>query len=181
MYKNKLILAPMVRLGILPMRLMALKYGADLVFTPELIDKKLIKTSRIQNGIPIFIFPKMTIKIDVLGTVDFIESDTQKCCLRIHPTEKSKLILQIGTADPVLALQAALKVADDVVGVDVNCGCPKKFSVAGIQSKTSFVIYIIRWNGISTSHKSYSTSKYTYYTSSKSTCPCNMYPPLKRH
>lgn len=81
-----------------------------------------------------------TIKIDVLGTVDFIESDTQKCCLRIHPTEKSKLILQIGTADPVLALQAALKVADDVVGVDVNCGCPKKFSVAGIQSKR-FLLY----------------------------------------
>lgn len=63
MYKNKLILAPMVRLGILPMRLMALKYGADLVFTPELIDKKLIKTSRIQNGIPIFIwYPQIQLK-----------------------------------------------------------------------------------------------------------------------
>ena len=31
-YKNLKILAPMVRIGGLPMRLLALKYGADLVY-----------------------------------------------------------------------------------------------------------------------------------------------------
>ena len=31
-YKNLKILAPMVRIGVLPMRLLALKYGADLVY-----------------------------------------------------------------------------------------------------------------------------------------------------
>lgn len=31
-YNNKLILAPMVRIGTLPMRLLALRYGADLVY-----------------------------------------------------------------------------------------------------------------------------------------------------
>ena len=31
-YKNLKILAPMVRIGCLPMRLLALKYGADLVY-----------------------------------------------------------------------------------------------------------------------------------------------------
>ena len=31
-YTNKLILAPMVRIGTLPMRLLALRYGADLVY-----------------------------------------------------------------------------------------------------------------------------------------------------
>ena len=31
-YKNMKILAPMVRVGCLPMRLLALKYGADLVY-----------------------------------------------------------------------------------------------------------------------------------------------------
>ena len=32
-FKNKHILAPMVRVGTLPMRLLALDYGADLVYT----------------------------------------------------------------------------------------------------------------------------------------------------
>lgn len=31
-YKGKVILAPMVRVGTLPMRLLALKYGADIVY-----------------------------------------------------------------------------------------------------------------------------------------------------
>ena len=31
-YRNKLILAPMVRIGTLPLRLLALDYGADLVY-----------------------------------------------------------------------------------------------------------------------------------------------------
>ena len=31
-YNNKIILAPMVRIGTLPMRLVALRYGADLVY-----------------------------------------------------------------------------------------------------------------------------------------------------
>ena len=31
-YTNQLILAPMVRIGTLPMRLLALRYGADLVY-----------------------------------------------------------------------------------------------------------------------------------------------------
>ena len=31
-YSNKLILAPMVRVGTLPMRLLALRYGADIVY-----------------------------------------------------------------------------------------------------------------------------------------------------
>ena len=31
-YTNKLVLAPMVRIGTLPMRLLALRYGADLVY-----------------------------------------------------------------------------------------------------------------------------------------------------
>ena len=32
-YKNKVILAPMVRIGTLPMRLLSLEYGSDLVYT----------------------------------------------------------------------------------------------------------------------------------------------------
>lgn len=49
-YENKLILAPMVRIGTLPMRLLALDYGADIVYTEELIDWKLLRSFRRENG-----------------------------------------------------------------------------------------------------------------------------------
>lgn len=49
-YNNKVILAPMVRVGTLPMRLLALQYGADIVYTEELIDWKLLKSVRRVNG-----------------------------------------------------------------------------------------------------------------------------------
>jgi tRNA-dihydrouridine synthase 2 len=51
-YVNKKILAPMVRVGTLPMRLLALKYGADLVYSPELISKKIAAetTIRVENS-----------------------------------------------------------------------------------------------------------------------------------
>ncbi|KAJ3276979.1 tRNA-dihydrouridine(20) synthase [NAD(P)+]-like [Terramyces sp. JEL0728] len=94
-YRGKHILAPMVRVGTLPMRLLALKYGAEL-----------------------------------LGTIDYIDdSGNGGLVLRIHPKEQSKLVLQLGSADPELAVQAALKLQNDVSAVDLNCGCPKKFSL----------------------------------------------------
>lgn len=49
-YRNKNILAPMVRVGTLPMRLLALHYGADIVYTEELVDWKLLKTTRRVNS-----------------------------------------------------------------------------------------------------------------------------------
>jgi tRNA-dihydrouridine synthase 2 len=49
-YANKLILAPMVRTGTLPMRLLALDYGADIVYCEELIDWKLLRSVRRENG-----------------------------------------------------------------------------------------------------------------------------------
>ena len=48
-YANKLVMAPMVRISVLPARLLALRYGADLVYTDELIDKALIGCKRIEN------------------------------------------------------------------------------------------------------------------------------------
>lgn len=50
-FDNKIILAPMVRVGTLPMRLLALEYGADIVYTEELIDWKFLKSTRRLNGI----------------------------------------------------------------------------------------------------------------------------------
>lgn len=48
---------------------------------------------------------------------------------RVYPEkEAGKLIFQIGTSNPDLAVQAAKLVAGDVAGIDVNAGCPKPFS-----------------------------------------------------
>lgn len=54
-YDNKLILAPMVRVGTLPMRLLALDYGADLVYSEELIDWKFLRSVRRENGKETFV------------------------------------------------------------------------------------------------------------------------------
>ena len=50
-YGGKVILAPMVRIGTLPMRLLALQYGADIVYSEELIDWKLLRSRRVENRI----------------------------------------------------------------------------------------------------------------------------------
>lgn len=49
-YRNKIILAPMVRVGTLPMRLLALRYGADIVYSEEIIDFKFLRSYRHVNG-----------------------------------------------------------------------------------------------------------------------------------
>ncbi|CCF58680.1 hypothetical protein KAFR_0F00830 [Kazachstania africana CBS 2517] len=117
-YAGKLVLAPMVRAGELPTRLLALQNGADLVWSPEIIDKKLIATHR-----------KINTK---LKTIDYTISKDAKETLvfRTFPElESGKLIFQIGSGSPDLAVAASLKVINDVDGIDLNCGCPKHFSV----------------------------------------------------
>jgi tRNA-dihydrouridine synthase 2 len=116
-YSNKIILAPMVRVGTLPFRLLSLKYGAELVYTEEIVDWKLSNCKRILNP--------------VLETVDFIDKLDGSIIFRTCTTEKSQVILQIGTADPERALQACKLVENDVAGIDLNMGCPKDFSVKG--------------------------------------------------
>lgn len=116
-YRDKLILAPMVRVGTLPMRLLALEFGADLVYTEELIDWKLMKCNRKENP--------------VLGTVDFIDPSDNSVVFRTCDKEKGKVILQIGTASAERALATAKLVENDVAAVDINMGCPKEFSVKG--------------------------------------------------
>lgn len=63
-FANKLILAPMVRVGTLPMRLLALEYGADIVYTEELIDWKFLKSVRRVNGkLPNQYIPEFVISV----------------------------------------------------------------------------------------------------------------------
>lgn len=116
-YRNKIILAPMVRVGTLPMRLLALEYGADIVYTEELIDWKLLKTKRRENL--------------ALGTIDFVDQTDGTVVFRTCALEKGKVVVQLGTADHIRALKAAKLVENDVAGIDINMGCPKEFSIKG--------------------------------------------------
>ncbi|XP_076648716.1 dihydrouridine synthase 2 [Halictus rubicundus] len=116
-YENKIILAPMVRIGTLPMRLLALDYGADIVYTEELIDWKLLRSFRRVN--------------DVLGTVDYIDKTDGTVTFRTCAKEKDKVVLQIGTCDATRALKVGKMVEQDIAGIDLNMGCPKLFSMLG--------------------------------------------------
>lgn len=128
-YRGKIVLAPMVRSGELPSRLTALHYGADLVWGPETVDRSMIGTTRRINP--------------DTKTIDWTRKPSQgaktppteikdSIIYRIHPEkERGRLIFQIGTSNPDLAVQAARLVAADVAGIDVNAGCPKFFSTHG--------------------------------------------------
>ena len=128
-YRGKIVLAPMVRSGELPSRLLALKYGADLVWGPETVDKSMIGTTKKINPFT--------------STIDFTRYSSnasraqpaeqkESIIYRIHPTrEHGRLIFQIGTSSPTFAVEAAKLVAADVAGIDVNAGCPKPFSTSG--------------------------------------------------
>ncbi|XP_066254088.1 tRNA-dihydrouridine(20) synthase [NAD(P)+]-like [Euwallacea similis] len=116
-YDNKIILAPMVRVGTLPMRLLALHYGADMVYSEEIIDWKLLKSVRIVN--------------DALGTIDYIDKSDGTIVFRTCAIEKNKVVVQLGTCDPNRALKVGKMIETDVAGIDINMGCPKEFSLKG--------------------------------------------------
>lgn len=151
-YRGKVVLAPMVRSGELPSRLLALHYGADLVWGeflyitfsidlilfkltflyesgPETVDHSIIGTARRINPIT--------------NTIEFVRKPSygqkspppdakESIIYRIHPElEEGKHIFQIGTSDPDRAVTAARLVAADIAGIDVNAGCPKSFSTHG--------------------------------------------------
>lgn len=127
-YRGKIVLAPMVRSGELPSRLLALRYGADLAWGPETVDKSMIGTTKRVNP------TTSTIDFTRLSSHPKSELVVQKESLiyRLHPTrEHGKLIFQIGTASPKTAVEAAKLVAPHVAGIDVNAGCPKPFSTSG--------------------------------------------------
>uniref|UniRef100_A0A8C7E8R7 Dihydrouridine synthase 2 n=1 Tax=Nothoprocta perdicaria TaxID=30464 RepID=A0A8C7E8R7_NOTPE len=79
-FRGKSILAPMVRVGTLPMRLLALDYGADIVYCEELIDIKMLQCKRVVN--------------DVLDTVDFV-APNERVVFRTCERERHCVIFQM--------------------------------------------------------------------------------------
>ncbi|KAI5465881.1 hypothetical protein BGZ63DRAFT_411342 [Mariannaea sp. PMI_226] len=128
-YRGKVVLAPMVRSGEMPSRLLALKYGADLVWGPETVDHSMIGTTRRFNEYSNTI---EWVRPSSHGQKDPPADAKESIIYRLHPEiEKDRLIFQIGTSDPDRAVQASRLVAADVAGIDVNAGCPKPFSTSG--------------------------------------------------
>ncbi|BFZ55301.1 tRNA-dihydrouridine synthase 2 [Savitreella phatthalungensis] len=120
-YAGKVVLAPMVRISELPTRILSLKYGADIVWGPEIVDHALLAGGQ----------PAERIVNEKLNTIDFVKKSKGHVIFRTLPTEKSQLIFQLGSAQPDTAVAAAKLVARDVAGIDLNCGCPKPFSTTG--------------------------------------------------
>lgn len=108
-----------------------MKYGADLVWGPETVDKALIGTTRRENA------TTKTIDFTRLSSNGsdnpaFNHDQRESVIYRLQPErEGRRLIYQIGTADPETAVRAAKLIAPDVAGIDVNAGCPKPFSTLG--------------------------------------------------
>ncbi|KAK4105878.1 FMN-linked oxidoreductase [Parathielavia hyrcaniae] len=130
-YRGKIVLAPMVRSGELPSRLLALHYGADLVWGPETIDHSLIgATRRINPRTHMIEYTRQPSHSHSRSSAG--DGVPESVIYRIDPArEKSKLVFQLGTSDAARAVAAARFVAADVAGIDVNAGCPKPFSVLG--------------------------------------------------
>jgi tRNA-dihydrouridine synthase 2 len=122
---GKLLLGPMVRASSLPLRLSALGYGADVVYSEEIPAHRSASTNctRISN--------------DILNTVDFVEY--KKDCksplvlFRTHVDREVKArccVLQLGTSHATTALRAAQLFERDVAAIDINMGCAKHYSVS---------------------------------------------------
>lgn len=133
---NKLMLAPMVRGSRLPMRILALRHGADLVYTDEHIDYSLLLSNRKYNGKYIIwklnkrILQRLlkNIFLEILNTFDYVDEANGNLTFRTNPVEKNNLVFQIGTSDPKRAVKVAQLVENDVSAIDVNMGCPLPFS-----------------------------------------------------
>lgn len=144
-YRGKVVLAPMVRVGTLPTRLLARGYGADMVYSEELIDHKLIRCERLVEELappaeeddavipPDWERPRQLIRYAMKekenGALHGKATAAPRNVFITYPDEP--VCLQLGTAGAVTALQAALVVCNDVKAIDINMGCPLNFSVKG--------------------------------------------------
>ncbi|KZZ94558.1 tRNA dihydrouridine synthase [Ascosphaera apis ARSEF 7405] len=133
-YRGKVVLAPMVRSGELPSRLLALKYGADLVWGPETVDRAIMGcTRKINPRTGIIEYTRLPSNGGLKeGQEPTGKMKQESVIYQIDPVrEKGRLIFQIGSANPETAVEAAKIVAGDVSGIDLNAGCPKPFSTSG--------------------------------------------------
>ena len=91
---------------------MALEHGADIVFTEELVSKRLCQCRKEVKG----------------EYIQYIEKED--IMLTLKQSEQSKTVLQLGTFDDESSLKSA-ELITEVCGVDINLGCGMGFSTKG--------------------------------------------------
>ena len=109
-FRHVVCLAPMIRASSLPLRLLASEYGADLVWSEEIIASKIALCTRLQN--------KAT------GAIEFAARQGGHAVFQTLPL-RERVVFQLGCSSAADAVRAAEVVARDVVAVDVNMGCNK--------------------------------------------------------
>ncbi|ESS70081.1 dihydrouridine synthase [Trypanosoma cruzi Dm28c] len=132
LYQRKTILAPMVRVGNVGFRVFCAAQGADVVFTEEVVAAKLARCHR-----------EVRVHNDAAGPmIEFVayelfKNQYKRSVVFTTPArdmanqsgEGAPVVLQLGVSDAAVGVAAALLCCEDVDGIDVNMGCPKKFSV----------------------------------------------------
>jgi tRNA-dihydrouridine synthase 2 len=108
-YRNKWVLAPMVRACLLPFRLECLKYGADLVWTEEIVDKRIVESVRYENadfdtiGSWVFLtlcikrFHKRLCNVSKLPFLaEYVCKKDRSLTFSTNSEEKGKVVFQLG-------------------------------------------------------------------------------------
>ncbi|KNH09264.1 tRNA-dihydrouridine synthase 2 [Perkinsela sp. CCAP 1560/4] len=163
LFKGKVLCGPMVRISTLGFRLLCAKNGADVVYSEEIIANKLCKCVREVRRISRDEFkdflPDNNIDNQSNTVIDLIEFVHYDCRQKeqgrravvfstLSIGEGAKVIVQIGAASADIALAAAKVVQADVDGIELNMGCPKKFSTgqgmgAALMSKPDLAVSIL--------------------------------------
>ena len=142
-FDGAVIAAPMVRVSHLGFRILCASKGASVVFSEELIAAKLLRARRevVSYTFASWIPLEVRLGLTAADVVEFVVyepfrnkwkrqvvfSTLLKTSGRPLP-EGCPVVAQLGAADPVTAARAAELLCDDIDGIDVNMGCPKKFS-----------------------------------------------------
>ncbi|OHT07378.1 dihydrouridine synthase [Tritrichomonas foetus] len=114
LYTDTLIAGPMVRGSSHIFRISCLEHGCDVVFSPGLVDLALIKSTRVVENDHVMLIS---------------ESNGHKSVIfQTCEEEKGKIVLQLVSNDSANAIKASEILANDVVGYDLNCGCPESFA-----------------------------------------------------
>ena len=106
-YKNALVLGPMVRVSTFPFRLLCHNYGADFMYGPEIIDRTLIDSKIKTNA-----------KNNTICIVD--RNKESRLIFKTLSNRKEPVVCQIGSCDSVKFLNAAKTVCRYVRGIDLN-------------------------------------------------------------
>jgi tRNA-dihydrouridine synthase 2 len=115
LFSSGLLAGPMVRGSSHVFRCACLSYGANVVFSPGLVDLSLNHSIRKEENDHIQLWTE--------------GNGHQNLIFQTCPFERDRLVLQIVSNDSANAVAALQKVDDLISGVDLNCGCPESFAV----------------------------------------------------